>query len=93
MLTGQRVKDSQCGFRLIHKDVLKELVLSENGYQLESEIILKSAKSGFDIDFIPVPTIYNTEKSHIGHVSDTIRFVQLVFKDLSQRVRWSTRNK
>ena len=61
--SGQEIKDSQCGFRLIHRDVLKKIKLVENGYQLESEMLLESAKEGFLIDWVSIPTIYNDEKS------------------------------
>jgi hypothetical protein len=90
-LSGQYIQDSQCGFRLMHRDILSNLILNESGYQLESEIILKVAKKGVEIENVIVPTIYNAEKSHIGHVSDTLRFVRLVFRDIGERLGWSTR--
>ena len=90
--TGQHIKDSQCGFRLIHKDVLKKIKLTENGYQLESEMLLESAKKGFLIDWVSIPTIYNEEKSYIGHFSDTFRFTRLMFRELKGRMRWSTKS-
>ena len=90
--TGQQIKDSQCGFRLIHRDVLKKIKLTENGYQLESEMLLESAKKGFLIDWVSIPTIYNAEKSYIGHFSDTFRFTRLMFRELKGRMRWSTKS-
>jgi len=91
--SGQDVQDSQCGFRLIHSDVLKKVHLTENGYQLESEMLLESAKEGFLIDFVEIPTIYNDEKSYIGNVSDTFRFTRLIFREIKDRLGWSSRNK
>jgi glycosyltransferase involved in cell wall biosynthesis len=90
--SGQEIKDSQCGFRLIHRDVLKKIKLAENGYQLESEMLLESAKGGFLIDWVSIPTIYNDEKSYIGHFSDTFRFSRLIFRELKGRIGWSTKN-
>jgi glycosyltransferase involved in cell wall biosynthesis len=91
--TGQNIQDSQCGFRLIHRDVLKSLHLTENGFQLESELILKSAKAGFQIDCVSIPTIYNDEESNIANLSDTYRFTRLIFREIKGRLGWSTRNK
>jgi len=91
--SGQKIKDSQCGLRLIHRDVLKKISLYENGYQLESEMILKAAKENFVIDWVSIPTIYNGEKSYIGNVSDTLRFINLICKELKDRLRWFTKNK
>jgi glycosyltransferase involved in cell wall biosynthesis len=91
--SAQEIKDSQCGFRLIHRDVLEKIELTENGYQLESEMLLKSAREGFHIDCVAIPTIYNDEKSYIGHFSDTFRFTRLIFRELKGRLGWSTRNR
>jgi glycosyltransferase involved in cell wall biosynthesis len=91
--SGQNIKDSQCGFRLIHRDLLKKVKLAENGYQLESEMILDSAREGFLIDYVSIPTIYNDEKSYIGIFSDTFRFTRLIFREIKGRMGWSSRNK
>jgi glycosyltransferase involved in cell wall biosynthesis len=91
--SGQDIKDSQCGFRLIHRDLLKKVKLAENGYQLESEMILYSAREGFLIDYVSIPTIYNDEKSYIGNFSDTFRFTRLIFREIKGRMGWSSRKK
>ena len=91
--SDQNIKDSQCGFRLIHRDLLKKVKLAENGYQLESEMILDSAREGFLIDYVTIPTIYNDEKSYIGNFSDTFRFTRLIFREIKGRMGWSSRNK
>jgi glycosyltransferase involved in cell wall biosynthesis len=85
LITRQKIKDSQCGYRMIHRDVLNNLDLHENGYQLESEMLLKAAKNGVKIDFIPIPTIYNAEKSHMRNFRDTLKFIRLVFGFLLKR--------
>jgi len=82
LFTHQQIKDSQCGMRLIQRDVLQAIELYENGFQLESEFILESARKKFQIQFINIPTIYNQENSNISHIGDTIRFIRLIFKEL-----------
>ncbi len=81
MLTKQKIKDSQCGFRLIHRRVLQAIKLKENGFQLESEFIIEAAKKGFPISFVQIPTIYNQEESNINHLGDTFRFIRLFIKE------------
>jgi len=93
ILSGQTIKDSQCGYRLIHKDIIKNMEFSEDGYQFESEMILKIAKRNVSIDSVPIPTIYNTERSHIGHIKDTLLFIRLVLKEIKNRIKWYFRNK
>jgi len=91
--TGQNIADSQCGFRMIHRDVLATVNLRENGYQLESEMLLECAKEGFTIDCVSIPTIYSEEESHIANFSDSYRFTRLIFSELMGRLGWSTRNR
>jgi glycosyltransferase involved in cell wall biosynthesis len=85
IICKQKIEDSQCGYRLIHRDALKKLSLKENGFQLESEMIIKAAKQHICIDFIDVPTIYNGHNSNINHLGDTIRFISLILSELTGR--------
>ncbi len=84
-VTGQRIYDSQCGFRLLKRTVLEQIVLTESGFQIETELIVKAARQGFTIQFVPIPTIYNGEKSYIKHVNDTIRFLSIIARELLQK--------
>ena len=84
-LTKQNIQDSQCGFRAIHRHVLEDIQLEENGFQLESEFILRAADSGWKIDFIEIPTIYNGSHSYIKHVGDTYRFIRLIIREMIGR--------
>ena len=85
IICHQKIEDSQCGYRLIHRAALKKLSLQENGFQLESEMIIKAAKQHIRIDFIDVPTIYNGHNSNINHLGDTIRFISLILSELTGR--------
>lgn len=84
-LSGQHILDSQCGYRLIHREVLERLNLHENGFQLETEFILEAVKLNYQIDFIPIPTIYNGHPSNINHLVDTWRFIKLIAKEIGKR--------
>ncbi len=81
-VSGYKIPDSQCGFRLLKREVVEKLDLKENGFQIETELILKSLKNGFRIEFVPIPTIYNGQKSYIKHFNDTIRFLSIILKEL-----------
>jgi glycosyltransferase involved in cell wall biosynthesis len=86
LVTGQLIKDSQCGFRLINPNVLKKVMLKETGFHLESELILKAGVRGFQFDFVPIPTIYNKEKSSISNWGDTLNFVSLILRYFKEKV-------
>ncbi|MBN2426104.1 MAG: glycosyltransferase family 2 protein [Calditrichaceae bacterium] len=83
--TQKNIKDGQCGFRAIHKNVLNKVNLKEDGFQLETEFILKAARAGFDFNFIKIPTIYNKSLSNIKHIGDTYKFIKLVLNDIRLR--------
>ena len=86
ILTGQLIKDSQNGFRLHTREILQEVQLTEDGFQMESEILIKAGWQGFKIGFVPMPTIYSLEKSSINNVKDTLSFILLILKFLRERL-------
>ena len=79
-ISGQHVPDSQCGFRLIKKEVLQKIRLESSNYDIESELIIKAARAGFKIESVPIETVYRGEKSKINPILDTLRFMRLLFK-------------
>lgn len=81
-VTGIKIPDSQCGFRLMKRSVLETIQLTEDGFQVETELIVKAAKKGFTFNFVPIPTIYNGQKSYIKHVNDTIRFMKIILREI-----------
>ncbi len=84
-LTGLPIPDSQCGFRLIHREVLKKMTLRENGFQLESEFFFRCRDLNVKIDFCPIPTVYNQYGSSMRHVHDTVKFLQLLGREIFKR--------
>ena len=83
-VTGQDIKDSQCGFRVIHRDLLKKINLQENGFQMETEFLLNMSNLGVKIKFESIPTIYNGQMSNIKHVEDTYRFLRLILMQVTK---------
>jgi len=77
-LCGQRVPDSQCGFRMMHRDVIPHLFCESNNYDYETEMLLMASREGFRIASVPVSTIYGEEKSKIHPLRDSVRFFQLI---------------
>lgn len=83
----QKIYDTQCGFRLLKREVVEKLSLTTRKYETESEILIKASRLGFRIDSIPVATVYLDEKSKINPVVDALRFIRFIIKEL-----WITRN-
>ncbi|MDP3804795.1 MAG: glycosyltransferase family 2 protein [Candidatus Omnitrophota bacterium] len=79
-ICGQRVPDTQCGFRLIKTRLLEKIKLESSNFEIESEIILKASGLGFKIESVPIKAVYQDEKSRINPVADTIRFIYFMIK-------------
>lgn len=78
LLCGKRVKDSQSGFRAIRTEIVEKVSLSTSRFQTESELIIKTARLGYKIGFLPIKTIYQKNGvSYIHPLKDTIRFILL----------------
>lgn len=77
---GQRIHDSQCGFRALRLSMLNDIQLKSGGFQLETEMIFKLGKKGARIAELPIETIYGAENSSIHHVRDTVKFLILYVK-------------
>lgn len=86
-LIGQKVSDSQCGFRLYSRKVLQSVVPRENRFHLESEFVIRSGWQGFRIVGVAIPTIYNGAPSAIRHIPDTINFIALICKLCLERIK------
>jgi len=78
----QKIPDSQCGFRLIKRELLEKLNLGASKYEVESEIIIKASRLGCKIESVPIKTIYNGGKSRINPVIDTFRFIRFIIKEI-----------
>ncbi len=82
LLTNQRVRDSQCGYRLIKTEILKKIKLKSNNYETESELLVKALKRKVAFCHVPIKTIYNSQPSHINRLVDSLRFVRMVIVSL-----------
>lgn len=85
VLAGQRIEDSQSGYRLIAASVLRAVPLELKRYDAESEILVRAARAGFAIGSVPIRTIYGSEVSAIHPLVDSLRFVRLAFRLLRMR--------
>lgn len=54
IVTGKLITDSQTGFRAIKRNVLEQLNLESDGYEIETEITVKSLRNGFTFKELPI---------------------------------------
>lgn len=79
-IIGQKIPDTQCGYRLITSSVLKNIKLTTSKYETDSEILIAAGQKGFTIDSINIETIYQRELSQIKPLIDTLRFIKFITK-------------
>ncbi|HOD53493.1 MAG TPA: glycosyltransferase family 2 protein [Candidatus Cloacimonadota bacterium] len=82
LISGQKVYDSQCGYRLYRLDKLRNLHIHSDRYQYETEIILKMSNHLCKIDYVSIATIYNGEVSYIRSFRDIMNFIKVIFRHI-----------
>jgi glycosyltransferase involved in cell wall biosynthesis len=65
-LTGKSVTDSQTGFRAIKREVLENFNLESEGYEIETEITVKSLRNGFA--FVETPITCERRQDRVSKV-------------------------
>lgn len=86
MVSGKDILDSQSGFRLYNLNLLKTLSFKSERYQFETEVIIKLAKLKANIEFVPIPTIYNGQESHISNFRDIGNFIKIVIYEMIHKM-------
>lgn len=82
MACGQKIPDTQCGYRYIDARALKNISLNCDDFEIETEMLMKAAKRGYRICCVPIKTIYQDEESKINPLKDTVRFFVYFIKEL-----------
>ena len=74
--------DSQCGYRRYNLQEVCSEKYFEQGFQFETEILIKLLKSKLKIFHVDIPTIYAGESSSMRHIYDTLKFIRLIIRTL-----------
>jgi len=74
-LAGQRISDSQCGYRLYRREVLAVVPVTPGRYEVESEMAVRAARLGFRVREVEIPTVYGSEQSQIRVARDVPRIL------------------
>ena len=54
--------------------------LDENGFLLESELLLRNINKNSKVKNMKINTIYSGSKSSINNIRDTLNFIKLIFR-------------
>ncbi len=82
---GQRIPDTQCGFRMLHRSLIPDLLGGADRFEYETEMLIVASRKGLPTTAVPISTVYCDEKSSIHPVRDTVRFFRLMRRYEKQR--------
>jgi glycosyltransferase involved in cell wall biosynthesis len=76
--TKQKLFDTQSGFRAYRTNILEDILPSYDGFEAESEMLVKTAEHNYKMNFVPIPTIYADEKSKMRSIQAIIGFIKVL---------------
>jgi glycosyltransferase involved in cell wall biosynthesis len=75
---GQDIPDTQCGFRMLHRELIPDMLGGAERFDYETEMLIFASRKGYRVDSVPISTVYSDEVSSIHPIRDTLRFFQLL---------------
>lgn len=82
LFAGRTFHDAQCGFRAFRVDLAGLDACREEGFQYESELLLRLGRTRCRFSEIPISTRYLASASRIRYAADTWRFLRLLWRSL-----------
>jgi len=79
---GQTIEDSQCGYRAMRAELVRNIPLKTNHFDTESELLLKAASRGYKLGSVDVSTVYQSNLFSSIKVMDVFRFIKVYLRSL-----------
>jgi len=79
-LCGQKIPDTQCGFRMLDRQLIPELLGGGDRFDYETEVLIIASCKGYRIESVPITTVYTDQVSKIRPVRDAVRFFKLMWR-------------
>jgi hypothetical protein len=76
----QKIPDTQCGFRMLHRQLIPELLGGGDRFDYETEVLIIASRKGCRIESVPITTVYSDEVSKIRPLRDAVRFFKLMWR-------------
>lgn len=82
-----RITDCTSGFRAISRKGWKSLVLTSQGFEIETEMIYEAAKKGFVITEIPISCKWDNQSSQLSIWRDGLKTIRLLARKLISDIK------
>jgi glycosyltransferase involved in cell wall biosynthesis len=79
-LCGQEIPDTQCGFRMLNRQLVPELLGGGDRFDYDTEVLIVASRKGYRIESVPITTVYTDQVSKIRPLRDAIRFLKLLWR-------------
>jgi glycosyltransferase involved in cell wall biosynthesis len=73
-VAGRSLPDTQCGFRLIRVAIWLSVDIHSRHFEIESESLMAFLRAGEQIGFVPIQSVYGTERTKIRPALDSLRW-------------------
>jgi glycosyltransferase involved in cell wall biosynthesis len=77
-LCGQRIPDTQCGYRMLHRQIIPDMLGGGHRFDYETEALIIASRKGYRIESVPIATVYTDQISKIHPLRDSLRFFKLM---------------
>ena len=77
---GQEIPDTQCGFRMLERQLIPELLGGGHRFDYETEVLIIASRKGYRIESVPITTVYTDQVSKIHPLRDAIRFFKMMWR-------------
>ncbi len=79
-LCRQQIPDTQCGFRMVHRQLIPDLLGGGDRFDYETEVLIIASRKSYRIESVPITTVYTDQVSKIHPVRDALRFFKLMWR-------------
>jgi glycosyltransferase involved in cell wall biosynthesis len=76
----QEIPDTQCGFRMLDRQLIPELLGGGHRFDYETEVLIIASRKGYRIESVPITTVYTDQVSKIHPMRDAIRFFKMMWR-------------
>jgi glycosyltransferase involved in cell wall biosynthesis len=77
---GQKIPDTQCGFRMLDRQLIPDLLGGGDRFDYDTEVLIIASRQGYRIESVPITTVYSDQVSKIRPLRDSIRFFKLMWR-------------
>ncbi len=84
-LSGERLSDSESGFRVFSKQAISLLEPRENGMAISAEVIADAAKKGLKITEVPISINYTKDSSTLNPIKHGLGVLTRILAMISER--------